>query len=223
VDPLLDLLATAEDRSTRAVTLRLLAGLGAPASERAIALLPNAPWFVQRNLLVLLGRIGGWPADLPPSQYLSHPEARVRREAIRLMLETPGRRDVGLAAGMMDADETIRTLALTAALEACPGHVLTLVHRIVEDASCPSETRALAIRVVARSGDPEVVGVLVRLALVRKFRFLRPRVAPKSPVVLAAVAGLAGHWSADPRATEVLARARRHRDFEIRSAASASA
>lgn len=224
IDPLLDLLATAEDRGTRAATLRLLAGLGAPASERAVALLPTAPWYLQRNLFVLLGRIGSWPPELPTPPYLTHADARVRREAIKLMLESPGRRDLGLSAGVMDADETIRALALSAALEACPRQVVPMVRRIVEDdAACTPETRALAIRVLAKSGDPEVVGTLVGLALVRKFRFLPRRIAAKSPEVLAAVAGLASHWSDDPRAADVLTRARRHRDFEIRSAANTSA
>jgi hypothetical protein len=219
IDPLLDLLAKADDRASRAATLRTLAGLGAPARDRAMALLPDSPWYVQRNLFVLLGRLGGWPRGLSTAPYLSHADARVRREAIKLMLESPGRRDVGLSVGVMDSDETIRTLALTAALEGCPGHALTIVQRIVHDSSCTGETRALAIRVLARSGEPSVVATLVRLALVRKFPFLRRRIAAKSPEVVAAVAGLASHWSTDPRAAEVLSQARHHRDFEIRSSA----
>ena len=219
VDPLLDLLAKADDRATRAATLRMLGGLGAPARERATALLPGSPWYVQRNLFVLLGRLGGWPAGLPTAPYLSHADARVRREAVKLMLESPGRRDVGLSVGVMDSDETIRMLALTAALEGCPGHALTIVQRVVGDSSCTPGTRALAIRVLARSGEAAIVATLVRLVLVRKFPFLRKRIAAKSPEVVAAIGGLATHWSTDPRAAEVLLRARRHRDFEIRSAA----
>lgn len=222
VDPLLDLLATADERATRAATLRILAGLGAPARERATALLPDSPWYVQRNLFVLLGRLGGWPDRLPTAPYLSHADARVRREAVKLMLESPGRRDIGLSVGMMDGDATIRTFALTAALEGCPSTVLRIVQRIAHDASCTAQARALAIRVLARSGEPAIVPTLVRLALVRKFPFLRLRIAAKSPEVIAAVAGLANHWSADPRASEVLSQARRHRDFEIRSAATTS-
>ena len=47
------------------------------------------------------------------------------------MLESPGRRDVGLPVGVMDSDETIRTLALTAALEGCPRRALTIVRACV--------------------------------------------------------------------------------------------
>ena len=219
VDPLLDLLATADERATRAATLRLLTGLGAPARERAIALLPDSPWYVQRESLRSARAAGRLARSLPTAPYLSHADARVRREAVKLMLESPGRRDIGLSVGVMDSDETIRTFALTAALEGCPSTVLRIVQRTADDASCKAETRALAIRVLARSGDPAIVPTLVRLALVRKFPFLQLRIAAKSPEVIAAVAGLANHWSTDPRAAEVLSRAPRHRDFEIRSAA----
>ena len=74
---------------------------------------------------------------------------------------------------------------------------------------------------LARSGDAGVVEVLVDLALARKFRFLR-RIAAKTPEVVSALAGLAAYWSDDPRAVDVLGRAARHRDLEIRAAASAT-
>jgi HEAT repeat protein len=223
VDPLLEILATADDRATRAAALRLLGGLGAPAADRAVALLPDAPWYVQRNLFVLLSRLGPWPPKLPTPPYLSHADARVRREAIKLILESPGRRDVGLAVGIMDADDAIRGLALSAALEGCPKHLIPTVRQLVADPECRPPTRALAIRVLARSGEPEVVDTLVDIALARKLRFLYRRIASKSPEVLAALAGLAGRWRDDPRAAEVLARARRHRDLEIRTAAAEGA
>lgn len=221
VDPLLDLLATADDRASRAATLRLLAGLGAAASERAIALRPGAAWYVKRNLFVLLGRLGSWPSALPTPPYLAHADARVRREAIKLLLESPGRRETGLLVGVMDADVAIQALALSAALEGCPPEVIPIVQRLAVDPQGPAGTRAMAIKVVARSGDSGVVDVLVDLALARRFRFFR-RIAAKAPEVVAAVAGLAAHWSEDTRAAEVLARARRHRDPEIRAAASAA-
>ena len=121
--------------------------------------------------------------------------------------------------GIMDSDETIRSLALTAALEDCPRSIVPTIKRIVDDASGSSAIRTLAIRVFARSGISGAVESLASLALVRKFRFLPRRVAAKSPEVLAAIAGLAAHWSSEPRAAEVLQRARRHRDPEIRAAA----
>jgi hypothetical protein len=183
--------------------------------------MPNSPWYVQRNLFVLLGRIGSWPEKLPTAPYVAHEEPRVRREAIKLMLESPGRRDAALSAGIVDNDDTIRSLVLTAALEDCPRNLVPTVKRIVDDGSVNSAIRTLAIRVFARSGISGAVESLASLVLVRKFRFFPRRIAAKSPEILAAIAGLAAHWSSEPRAAEVLQRARRHRDPEIRAAAGA--
>ncbi len=221
VDPLLELLAEADDRAMRSATLRALAGLGGVAADRAVALMPNSPWFVQRNLFVLLGRLGSWPEKLPTAPYVAHEESRVRREAIKLMLDSPGRRDTALSGGIMDSDDTIRSLALSAALEECPRHIVPTVKRIVDDPAENSAIRTLAIKVFARSGISGAVESLTSLVLVRKFRFLPRRIAAKSPEVLAAIAGLSAHWSSEPRAAEVLQRARRHRDPEIRAAAGA--
>jgi hypothetical protein len=221
VDPLLELLADADDRAMRSATLRALAGLGSVAADRAVTLMPNSPWYVQRNLFVLLSRIGSWPEKLPTAPYVSHEEPRVRREAIKLLIESPGRRDNALSVGIADSDDSIRTLALSAALEDCPRHIVPTVKRIVDDGSGSSAIRTLAIKVFARSGISGAVESLSSLVLVRKFRFLPRRIAAKSPEVLAAIAGLAAHWSSEPRAAEVLQRARRHRDPEIRAAAGA--
>jgi hypothetical protein len=50
-------------------------------------------------------------------------------------------------------------------------------------------------------------------------RWFRPSLAPKSADLLAALAGLAAHWSEDPLVKDVLAYARWHTDRQIRAAA----
>ncbi|HEV8453410.1 MAG TPA: hypothetical protein VGQ24_00885, partial [Gemmatimonadales bacterium] len=55
---LLDRLASADDRSTRATILKQLMTLGPQAGNLAVARLADAPWYVQRNILVLIGRLG---------------------------------------------------------------------------------------------------------------------------------------------------------------------
>jgi hypothetical protein len=61
-DSLLDRLASASDRSTRAAVLKQLLALGPVVGQAAVARLRGSPWFVQRNILVLLGKLGSWPA-----------------------------------------------------------------------------------------------------------------------------------------------------------------
>jgi len=51
-----------------------------------------------------------------------------------------------------------------------------------------------------------------------KMLLFRRRLASKSPEMLAALAGLAAHWSAEPAAKEILALASTHSDPEISDA-----
>jgi hypothetical protein len=222
-DPLLDLLAGAEDLASRTAALAELERLGAPAAARAVERLPDAPWFLQRNLLLLLGRVRAWPDGFSPLPWASYADVRVRREAIKLLLETPAHRDEGLSRGLADPDPGIAAVALGAALESCPPAVLPLVERMARDPVRLSAHRVLAIRVLARSRSARALEGLAALSVART-RWLRRRcLAPKSPELLAAIAGLAAHWAEEPRAQQVLAAAERHADAEIRAAARRSA
>jgi hypothetical protein len=98
---------------------------------------------------------------------------------------------------------------------------LGLVHRIAIDQRRPTESRVLAVRILARSNTPEAVQVLQELVLPRR-RWFGRRLAAKSPELLAALAGLATHWQHHPFTAEVLGQARQHWDAEIRAAATSS-
>jgi hypothetical protein len=81
----------------------------------------------------------------------------------------------------------------------------------------------LALRVLARSRTARALDWLSAQAVPRTRWFRRRRLAPKSPELLAAIAGLAAHGPDEPRAQQVLAAAERHADAEIRAAARRSA
>jgi hypothetical protein len=217
-DSLLDRLASASDRSTRAAVLKQLLALGPSAGELAVARLPGAPWFVQRNILFLLGRLGSWPEGFSPAEYAVNSDSRIRREAIKLMLESPQHQSQGLALGLIDPDEAIVGLALTAALDTCPPAAVALAQRIAVDPKRPSESRVLAIRILGRSRTPEALRVLQDLVMHRR-RWLGRRLPPKSPELLAALAALATQWPNDSDAADALQRAAQHSDPEIRAAA----
>jgi hypothetical protein len=223
VDPLLDFLAGAEQVESRTAALTALERLGAPAAARAIERLADAPWFLQRNLLMLLGRVRSWPEDFSPLPLAGHPDVRVRREVIKLLLDLPGLRDEGLSRGLADPDPGITAVALGSALESCPPAVLPLMERIARDPTRLSAHRELAIRVLARSRTARALDWLSAQAVPRTRWFRRRRLAPKSPELLAAIAGLGAHWPDEPRAQQVLAAAERHADAEIRAAARRSA
>ena len=216
-DSLLDRLASAEDRSTRAAIMKQLLVLGPGVGQVAMKRLPTAPWYLQRNILVLLGRMGSWPSGFSPLAYTTNGDARIRREAIKLLLEATDRQEEGIMTGLADPDEGIVGLALAAALESCPPQAVPLVQQIVVDPKRPPELRALAVRIVTRARQPETYRVLLGILNYRR-RWFRSRLAPKSPELLAALTGLATHWGEDPLVKEVVAYARGHVDRQIRAA-----
>ena len=215
--PLLDALAASDDRSARWNLLRILVELGAPVAPAVAARLPDAPWFVQRNLLLLLGKLGPLPEGFSAAPYVSHGEPRVRREAYRLLLDSPATREAAIVDGLSDADTGILTIVLAAALATCPPAAIPLLATIVRDTSRTLEVRLLAVRALAGGPEPERVHSLVTVAKQRSW-WGGHRLAPRSPVLLAILKALADRYGEDPDASSVLALAARHRDPEIRAA-----
>jgi hypothetical protein len=222
VDSLLDHLGRTDDRSTRAVLMKQLLALGSKMGDVAAARLPAAPWYLQRNILVLIGRLGSWPRGFSPLSYAAHADPRIRREGIKLLLESPAYVSEGVSLGLRDVDNGIVLLALNAALESCPAESIPFIEQIAMDPRRPPEVRVSALRILARIGTPSAFAVLLTHARHRR-RWFGRRLAPKSPELLAALAGLASYWKTDARAAEVLADAIRHPDPEIRAAASSTA
>jgi hypothetical protein len=215
--PLLDALAVSDDRSTRWNLLRILVEVGAPVAPAVAGRLPNSPWFVQRNLLFLLGKLGPWPDGFSPVPYISHGEPRVRREAYRLLLDSPATREAAIVDGLSDADSGILTMVLGAALTTCPPAAIPPLDTIVRDMSRSPEVRLLAVRTLAGCPDPDRVSRLVTIAKQRTW-WGGCRLAPKSPVLLAVLKALADSYGDHPEAASVLGLAARHRDPEIRAA-----
>ena len=215
---LLDHLGRTTDRSTRAALLKQLLALGPEIGQMAVARLPDAPWFFQRNILVLIGRLGSWPAGFSPLSYAVHADPRIRREAVKLLLESSDHVAEGVSLGLRDSDDGILSLALTAALDFCPSDAIPLVEQIAQDGRRPSEVRVLTMRILARARTPGALQVLVGQIISRR-RWFGRRLAAKSPELLAAVTGLANYWKEDPLAMAVLTQAQHHSDPEIRTAA----
>jgi hypothetical protein len=217
---LFDRLASADDRSTRATILKHLMTLGPAVGSLAVARLAGAPWYVQRNILVLIGRLGQWPEGFTPLSYAENADIRIRREAIKLLLESPGHTTDAILLGLRDTDDGIATMAATTALESCPPAALPLLERITVDPERSADLRAITLRILARTRAPEALRLLLTLAMTRRLWFARG-LAPKSPLLLSALSALASHWREDPSATEVLSLAQQHADPEIRAAAGA--
>jgi hypothetical protein len=217
-EPLLDLLERASTSSVRGRTLRLLVSLGPSVAPAAAARLKDAPWYVQRNLLVLIRMLRTWPPDFSAVSYARHADPRLRREAYKLLLEFPQHRASAILHGLEDTSPDVVTLVLRAAVEDCPREALRTVEHITEDWRRPSEQRALAVRALARGSGPQALGRLVQLSGARR-SFLGWTLDARSPVALAAVSALARHFAAHPQVAGLLKAARNHTDPEIRLAA----
>ena len=218
--PLLDYLQTASDRTSRARAMNVLIAIGPGVLPAAAARFAQAPWYVQRNILVLHRALSAWPAGFSPISCTVHPHPQVRREAYKLLLNFPQHRTSALSHGLRDADDGIVQLVLLAALESCPPEAFKAVERFLGEGHRSAELRGLAVRVVARASGPEALPRLVGLAGERRV-FRGWRLAAKSPIVLAALGALAQYWSAHPQAESLLALARNHPDPDVRLAAQA--
>jgi HEAT repeat protein len=221
IGPMLDALAQTESRSIRHRLLAALSAVGPLAGPPAVARLHGAEWFVQRNLLIVLGALDEWPPDFDPGEYATADDPRVRREAVKLMLagtQRPELRADGLMRSLADPDDSIMRLGLAAALESCPGAAERLVAQQLDHADV--EVRVLAIRVLGTLRSRRARELLVQRALARRrWWSWRHRLNPPTPETVAAVRGLLATWARHPDAKLVLDLATRSNSPDLRNAA----
>jgi hypothetical protein len=217
-EPLLDALAVADTRASRRALLDHLAALGSAIGAAVAARIPDAPWYVQRNMLSLLEAMHELPEDFSAVPYASHPDPRVRRQAIRVLFEREAERDAAVLVALRDRDEQIVRLGLGRALDRCPAGALEVIRERLATHTLDAELELLAIRVVASVDDPAAVDCLLEYVEKSRGWFRGTRLVKGSPRSLVALAGLAKRWGSDPRVTTVLQRAARHPDPAVRAA-----
>jgi hypothetical protein len=176
----------------------------------------------QRDLIALLGRLapdGVLPLDVDLRRYLSHADAQVRREAVKVLLRAGGTaRDEALAASIDDADARIVYLGLTAAGERCPRHVVNRIRLRVERGELDPSLRVLGIRAAATARTPETLSWLRSRAARPSRLFGRLSLLPATPESIAALGAIAAGWRDDPSAGQVLQLAMKSRDAQYRAA-----
>ncbi len=163
---LLGVLAETDNRRLRHLLLDLLARLGPAVVRDATALLADGRWYVVRNMLLLLRRVGD-PGSVPAVRKCAdHPDLRVRLEAIRNLFafdpEVP--REL-LRRALTHADPR----QAEAAMELAGEHgIVEAVEPIVAYLQARdlfgrrSSVRIKAIRALAAIGDPAALGGLDR-------------------------------------------------------------
>lgn len=216
--PVLDALEAAADERVVERLVGLLERAGAGVGPVVLERLPGMRWPLVRPLLALLGKHPEWECGYSPSPFLVHPDAAVRREALRQLLRAPATRDVAIVRALADAEEQNVRLGLGAAMTGCPRDAAALLRVRADDATLSPDLRALGVRALASHRAPDTPAWLAARVL-RTGRVLkRPVLAPKTPEMLAALEGLAAHWREDRAAHEALAVAAESADPEIRAA-----
>ncbi|HSB54719.1 MAG TPA: hypothetical protein VLD58_10200 [Gemmatimonadales bacterium] len=215
---LLDALAESREKRVRLRLIDLLGRYDQSIAPLLLERMEGMPWYVQRNLLTLLGRLPDLPVDFSAEPLLQHRDPRVKHEAIVLALGDPGLRDRAIADALNSGYEPSERLALAALASGCPVELYPRVYTRVADPETSPELRALAISAVATVKDPVVLRLLRRMVIARGIPGLG-RLAPRSPPMLAALRGLATHWANHPKVGPLLESARQSRDPEIREAA----
>src|SRR5438874_1711589 len=219
--PLLDALAAAEARGVRRGLLAQLVRMGAEIAPVVISRLEDPRWYVTRNMLALLEDLAPLPAGFSAAAYLRHADARVRWQAVKVQIKLPAERDAALALGLQDPDpRTLRlALGLAVALQSCPDAAVPALAGRAFDRGLPPDVRTLAVRALGYTRAPAALEVLLRLTSGGRTLLGREKLAPKSPELLAALAGLASGWQGDPRVRVVLRRATASGDPDLGAAA----
>jgi len=84
--PLLEAAALEDDRSVRFFLLNCLKKLGYQVADHAVLFLNDDRWFVQRNMLILLGELGAVEKLPKIKPLLNHSHQKVRQEALKTCL-----------------------------------------------------------------------------------------------------------------------------------------
>lgn len=85
-----ELMGSTSNPRTRKMLSSLLAGLGEDAVPVLLDFMHDPRWFIIRNICVILGSIASRRAVTALTQYLSHSDLRVRKEAVRSLAQIGG-------------------------------------------------------------------------------------------------------------------------------------
>lgn len=218
---MLDVLAESESRQVRRALIDRLVKMPEALRPVLAQRIGDERWYVLRNVLYLAAELPGAPAvDAGPSR--QHPDARVRREAYRVLFKREGdARARAIAGALGDDDERVKRLALAAAADGCPDATVPMVVAIAVDDELEPELRVAAVRVLGAKGDRLALDGLLRLTEPKRRSIIGAMMASAtvSPITLAALAAL-GTLRHEPRARERLDLLTQGRDSAVAKAAS---
>jgi HEAT repeat protein len=194
------LLADERDRRVRGRMCQVLAGVGPSVVPVLLPWLEDTRWYVVRNVLYILGKVGDESTFMSVVGVLDHAHPRVRLEAIRVAALVGG----GTACGPIlrqvgDPDPAVRQVAVrTLATLKNDDAVPALRDLVASRGAVPEdlELRQEAIRALAAIGSPFARAALTRLAARRAWFWERAERRIRSLAAEALQAGPAAALSA---------------------------
>jgi hypothetical protein len=216
---LLEALVESRSRPTRRFLLDRLARFGPQIQPLIEGRLRDGRWFVQRNMIALLRAAECRPGTALATRFLQNPDERIRREAVLWCLDTPETRERAIIEGLRDSSSDVLRPALQAARSGLPHSAVPVLAKRVLDTDFPPGFRVLALSLLGRSGNVLALEALLHFAASGRTLLGRPRLAGKSPEMIAAVTALARTWRADRHASGILQQALRSRDPQVVTAA----
>ena len=214
------LLSTAvahEDPKTRNQFYDLVQSLGDGVGTAVVARIPAAPPVVQRELLVLIGRLQKMPAGFSPSDYLVSADSLVRREAVKMLLRDAEARETTIMTALADEDDRVVFMGLTAAQEKAPTGASDLIRQRVDLGELDSQLRTMCIRIVAQQRGPNTLEWLLGHVVTESRWPRRPKLRSATPEMLAALGMIAAGWSEAPVAAIALKLGAQSKQAEVRA------
>jgi len=164
--PLTDLLGTVVVMKTRKVICDAMVTLGRDNIELLAGRLRDDRWFVVRNLIYVMGRIGGPKVIGYLAPLVRHPEQRVRKEVIKTFDGMSSEKVVDiLLECVRDQESSVRMMALRALARRKTPRVIELLTSVIEErhfAAKDVSEKLETFVALGSSGRPEAIAVLKR-------------------------------------------------------------
>lgn len=218
VRPLIYRLASEKDAFARKLLSTTLAKLGPIAIPDLILALQDEHWYMVRNVVAILGQIGGPHTAGHLHPLLWHEDLRIARETIRALARIGGDQAVKSLLQLVDSGhselypQTILALGIMRNPAAVPSLVKIIKSR--DPFMKKTELKTSAIKALGRIGAPEAAPELERLAK------RRPLWRPSRGAVLRIQAIAALGQIGSPSSKPVLEALRHERDHRIAQSAS---
>lgn len=164
---LCDLLGETEDRRIRRALCEALAILCKDNVDLLINRLWDHRWFVLRNLLYVLGRIGHHGVERALGEALYHDDVRVRREAVRALggIDSPTSRAY-LNSALRDTDRSVRILVAQTVVKRVDERAAQILWAVIESpefAGRDADERTAFYVALGRAGSDALVPRLEKI------------------------------------------------------------